>query len=456
MPFGETITALATPAGESAIALVRVSGPLVPELVGSVFSNHEPKPRTAVLGRYLDRSNQVVDQVLYTFFPEYTSYTGEELLEICCHGNPLIVYKIKEDLLARGCRLAEGGEFTKTAFLNRKMDLSQAEAVCDLIRARSEKALQAAQAQLAGCIGEKINAYIDRLLQVIAECEAYIDFPEEDLPAENQIGPVRNIALLIQEFEELILTHEYKPLLQEGIKTLIIGPPNSGKSSLLNTLLGEERSIVTPIPGTTRDLVAEQVMLGAYSIRLMDTAGLRETDEVVEKIGIEKTLQKISQADFFLFVVDASLSAQAELPPKVLECLVKEKTLVVENKIDLLADKAPFKLESLLPGYDRYHLSLKTQEGVCGFRDCLVEKFDALVPRNASEAGLVVNARHAHSLKKAVTFLHEAKIILLEKKPAEIASSELRGALGALEEIVGHISNERVLDKLFATFCIGK
>lgn len=451
MPLGETIMAPATPEGESAIAMVRVSGSLCVDIIKNAFNNDLfPKSRTATLAYYIDSNGKNIDQILYTYYPDNSSYTGEPLLEICCHGNPLIVQKISEDLLQRGCRLALEGEFTRTAFLNGKMDLSQAEAVCDIITARSEHALSSAQKQLNGALGKKINIYCDQLLQIIAEIEAYIDFPEDDLPTEESQNIQDRLAELIREFEELIVTSNYKSLLQNGIKTVIIGAPNAGKSSLLNALLGEERAIVSPEPGTTRDFITEQIMIGPFSIRIMDTAGIHETSNSIEQMGIEKTITKIKEADFYILVIDNS-APHPILPHEILGALKENNALILENKMDL----DPYKDNDLfLPSFTRSKISLKTNNGLQEFRENLIKLFQANFTKTQTD--LIVNARHASALKKANSYLENAIAALQQNIPGEIVASELRETLKALQEIVGIIDNEVILDKLFSTFCIGK
>lgn len=451
MPFGETIMAPATPEGESAIAMVRVSGDLCLEITRQAFNeNKDPIPRKSNLAYYRDLDNKEIDQILYTYFPENTSYTGEPLLEICCHGNPLIVQKISEDLIRRGCRLALGGEFTRTAFLNGKMDLSQAEAVCDLITARSESALNTAHRQLAGALGEKVALYSDQLLQIIAEVEAYIDFPEEDLPAEETQNIKDRIQTLCSDFEELIITSNYKLLLQNGIKTVIIGAPNAGKSSLLNVLVGEERALVSPIPGTTRDFISEQIMIGPFSIRIMDTAGIHETENEIEQMGIAKTIEKSKEADFHILVIDSSVPYPT-FSQTIFEFLNPNNTLILENKVDL-----PRYVQNVdfLPNFQRCGISLKTKEGIHEFRSLLVRIFQSEIIKTNTD-NLIINARHAAALKAAKKSLMTASENLANV-PGEIIASELRQALEALQEIVGEFDNEVILDKLFSTFCIGK
>ena len=288
MASEDTIVAPATPEGESAIAVLRVGGPLCGSLVCEIFDGTVPVARRACLGKYRNASGRILDQVVYTFFEEDGSYTGDPVLEISCHGSPFITGKILEDLLSRGCRTAEPGEFTRLAFLNGKMDLSQAEAVVDLIRARSDDALEIANKQLDGAVRSTINLLMDNLLDIISHFEAYIDFPEEDLPKEDSKGPVHDLRQLSAELNRLIANSRYNELAREGTRAVIVGLPNVGKSSLMNALVGEQRVLVSEEPGTTRDFVERRIVLGSHLVILVDTAGLRVNGGTVERLGMEE------------------------------------------------------------------------------------------------------------------------------------------------------------------------
>lgn len=452
MLSGDTIVALATPVGEAAIAMIRLSGPDCGGLAAECFGRDKPpRPRVATVGDYKSLSGKLLDKCLTTFFPGKATYTGEPMLELSLHGSPLIAQLVMEDLLARGCRMAEPGEFTKTAFLHGKLDLSQAEAVSDLIRARSERALQVAHRQLSGAIGERMKAYTARLIQVQAELEAYIDFPEEDLPDEDRKGPAEALAKLAKDVVKLIDTQHYATLLHDGVKTLIVGAPNAGKSSLLNALVGQDRVIVSEQPGTTRDVVAERVVVGDYVLQLMDTAGLHESADSLERLGMQKTLEWLEVADFYLVVADSSAPCPA-LPAEALAKLTPGRTLMVENKSDLPDSR---KLADFLPDCPRVRLSLKTGEGFDAFRQQLADSLAAghAVPH---EDELIVSSRHADALTRAVTALETTLAHLRDGTPPELAASDLRLAVEAFGEVVGKIDNEAMLDQLFATFCIGK
>jgi len=450
----DTIAALATPAGTSALAILRVSGPDTARLAREILGSPPPL-RSAHHAHYRDRAGTAVDEALFTFFAGPHSYTGEDALEISCHGNPFIAQKILEDLFARGCRPALPGEYTQRAFLNGRLDLSQAEAVMDVIQARGERALAAAQRLLSGALSRHLRVLTDELLGALARIEAYIDFPDEDLPTEDRGAVLAALESLQQGTGRLLATRHYGELLRDGIKTVIIGEPNVGKSSLLNRLVGRDRAIVSPEPGTTRDFLEERIIVGPHCLRLIDTAGLSSAPGTVEALGIEKTWERIREADLLLLVVDAThptLPAAAEL----IAALKTATTLVVLNKIDLLpgsSTAAP--LPGTLAGLPFVALSAKTGVGVGRLSEAIVSHADALRPAG-DEDGVFINARHAHALAHAQECLAEAVLKLKANAPVELLASDLRGALDAFGEISGKIDNERMLDRLFAEFCIGK
>lgn len=448
----DTIAALATPVGTAALAIVRASGVDTPSLAAAICGA-PPPPRQARHVDYRARDGRLLDDVLVTFFQGPASYSGEDLIEISCHGNPFIAQQILEDLLARGCRAAEAGEFTQRAFLNGRMDLSEAEAVMDLIHARSERALAAANQQLRGGLKRRMDGLIEKLLGVLARIEAYIDFPDEDLPTEDRDGVLTEINHIALENRRLLATSRYGALLRDGVKTVILGAPNAGKSSLLNRLVGHERALVDPEPGTTRDFIEERIMVGPHCLRLIDTAGLNPTPGPVERRGIEKTLERAAEADVFLLVLDV---AKPELPPLPLDLLGLERvgqTIVVLNKIDLVP--SPTAMVAGVPAAAvRVSTSALTGAGLEDLRQAIVAKADSF-QRDPSDF-VAINARHARALGSAHALLESAAAKLQHGEPIELAASDLRGALEAFGEIGGRVDNERMLDQLFATFCIGK
>ena len=446
----DTIAALATPVGTSAIAVVRVSGPGCTEISQAIFGQTLP-PRKATHHDYRDRTEVVLDDVLVTFFATPNSYTGEDTLEISCHGNPFIAQKILEDLFARGCRAAEAGEFTRRAFLSGRIDLSQAEAVMDLIHARSERALAAANQQLRGSLGRHLAQLTDDLLCALARIEAYIDFPDEDLPKEDRSIVSATIEQLISGTKRLLATQHYGDLLRDGIKTVIIGEPNAGKSSLLNRLVGRERALVSPEPGTTRDFIEERLVIGPHCIRLIDTAGLNPSPAPLERLGIAKTLERASEADLFLLVLDATRPHPA-FPPEIGERLSAKNVVVILNKIDLGARPEATRE---LAGKEVVEVSALTGVGLETLTDAIVRHAESYAQTQGDEI-IAINARHADALNRAQGYLAEALNKTVSNGPTELLASDLRAALDTFGEIGGKIDNEHMLDRLFATFCIGK
>ncbi len=448
----DTIVAPATPWGESALAIIRLSGPVAADLGKAVLGREEPLPhRVASVGRYWNRDGAWIDEIVATFYADGKSFTGEPLLELCAHGNPVIVQEIVEDLVSRGARVAEPGEFSRRAFLNGKLDLTQAEAVGDLIQARSSHALEMARRQLRGSIGTWVADCCDQLLGALAALEAYIDFPEEDLPPENSKGPLQAIREVASRLGEVRDAAHFRDLISDGIKTVILGAPNAGKSSLINRLMGEERALVSEEPGTTRDYIRERFLLGSHCIQLMDTAGIHAPSSALEERGIQKTLELVESADFHLLVVDSTLPSPP-LSESVLHRLKASTSLVLENKIDL---KGSHSQPNFLPQTDHLQLSLETGEGFGAFLTAWENKLNH--SRFTPPADLVlVNARHATALEGIQQHLIRALEMARDGEGTEWIAGELRFALDGFGEILGKVDNEAMLDQLFKNFCIGK
>lgn len=452
MPLlADTIAALATPTGTSALAVLRASGPDTRQIAEAILGR-PPQPHRVQRADYRDQTGHVLDEVLCVFFPKPRSYTGEDLLEISTHGNAFIAQRVLQDLLARGCRPADPGEFTQRAFLNGRMDLSQAEAVMDLIHAQSDRALAAANQQLRGSLGRHVQRVIDQIVRVLARIEAHVDFPEEDLPPEDRAALTAELEIAWRGTRQLIATQRYGNLLRDGIKTVIVGAPNVGKSSLLNRLVGRDRALVSAEPGTTRDFIEERIVVGEYCIRLIDTAGINASPAPLEALGIEKTMQQLAEADLALAMVDLSVPAPT-LPRKLAAQLVPANTIVVKNKADL-SDKDHY----FVPEKDCFcsvSCSARTGFGI-GALSKAIDRWAAQWQVQIGEEVIAVNARHAHALNGALEALEAALQKLRAAAPAELQASDLRTALLALGDIAGRVDNERVLDELFATFCIGK
>ncbi len=462
--------ALATPAGTSAIAVLRISGPLCAEFSRSLYGV-SLAPRNAQVVRHRESvGNGILDTVVATFHQAPASYTGEDVLELSCHGNPFIVRRLIDDLCARGCRPARPGEFTQRAFLGGKLDLSQAEAVMDVISARSERALAAAQQQLDGVLGRHLAGLNSELLDALARVEAYIDFPDEDLPTEDREVVRSAIDRVLGGTRRLLATRHYGEILRLGIRTVIVGAPNAGKSSLLNRIVGYERAIVSSEPGTTRDFIEESFLAGAHSVRLIDTAGLNPAPGEIERMGIEKTLENVRTADLLLWVIDLSCPTPAF--PRELSVMTNlPAILVIGSKADLVSPEHARKSLSieeleksglpalLAPKMESLAVSAHTGEGVPALINAIEHVAEGFQSLTGDEI-IAVNARHAHALERAKTSLESALHLLRSEaqppSPPELISSDLREALEAMGEIQGKFDNERMLDRLFAAFCIGK
>jgi len=457
----DTIAAISTPIGEGGIGIIRISGEESFKIAKKLFSPkskvsfEEMKPRTMYLGNIVDDEEKyIVDEVLLVKFKAPFSYTAEDMVEIHSHGGFTAVRKILNLVLKNGARLAEPGEFTKRAFINGRIDLSQAEAVIDIIRAKTDKALKIAIDQLRGKLSEKIKEVMESLLNVIALIEANIDFPEEEIPDATPEIILDNIEKNIKELEALKEKAGAGRILREGLSTVIIGKPNVGKSSLLNALLMEKRAIVTDIPGTTRDVIEEYINIKGIPIKIIDTAGIRETKDLIERIGVERALEKVEIAELILFVVDASKDLGEE-DYKIIEKVKEKRTLVVLNKIDLGLKLDEEKVKALLPGKRIIKISALKDEGIERLRK---EIYDMITNELGSlEEGIIITAtRHIEAVKKAVESLKEAKVSVENNLPMEITAIYIREAWESLGEITGDSIKENLLDAIFENFCIGK
>ena len=448
--YSDTVAALATPGGTAALALIRVTGPASAAVARGVLGR-EPEPRRARYAPYRDLAGAEIDDVVATFFAGPKSYTGEDVLELTCHGNPYIAQRILEDLVARGCRLAEPGEFTRRAFLHGRMDLSQAEAVMEVIHARGERALAAARHHLQGGLGQRLSEIVDRVLGVLARLEAYIDFPEEDLPPEDRGLVASELEAIQLMINTLVSTSRFGKLLREGVQTVLLGAPNAGKSSLLNCLLGEERALVSSEPGTTRDYLEERWIVGPHCLRLVDTAGLNLTPAAVERLGIAKAVERALGADLWILVLDSTQATPPELPVELQAKGRELPVIVVQNKVDLASAGAP---APPWPGASVVRTSAVTGEGLQALRAEIIRRVDALGYDPGER--VAVNARHAVALAEAAAGAAAARAQWRDHGPVELVVSEIRGVLDACGRITGRIDPERMLDALFATFCIGK
>lgn len=452
MPYKETIIALSTPVGESAIAVIRISGPSCCDLYKSILRRKcIPKVKEIAIGNYCDQNHCVVDNSLFILFPDGKSYTGEQMLEVHCHGNQLIIQKIIRDMVDRGCRIAEPGEFTRTSFENGKISLSQAEAVINLIKAKSDFALSVAQDQLSGSFDRKIISIKDKILNIISSIESDIDFSSSNLieiDIESQLVIYRN---LIKEVKSLIDVQKYKSLLLDNVQFVILGSPNVGKSSLFNFLVSKRRAIVSSLPGTTRDFISENVSINPYNINLVDTAGLRISSDFIESEGLNKTLQKAQESNFYIIVID-NLRNLPMLHGSIIKKLTNKNTLLILNKIDL---NCSIRHIDFLHKIKRLHISVKTGEGLSDFSvelKGLIEK-SAISPKDQR---FIINESHIASMRKVVYQLKFACRMILAKQFKEVISRHLSIAIKSLNKISQNISSDCTLDRLFNQFCVGK
>lgn len=443
MQLSETIAAIATAPGTGAIAVIRVSGPEALRVVQQCVAGKVLQPRMATLVRVRDARGRVIDECVATYFAGPASFTGEDTVELSCHGGMLVTRRVLERLLACGARPAEPGEFSRRAFENGKLDLTQAEAVMDIISAGSDLALRAAQNQLQGAIGTQVAAAADILINVAAHVEAYIDFPEEDIApdtTETLLSQLDEVEALLRR---LLSTADEGRLLREGIRTAIVGAPNVGKSSLLNMLLGYERAIVSSTAGTTRDTIEESVALGGLRLRLIDTAGLHESADAIECAGMERSRRAGAEADLLLEVADVTAPRTAlELPE------TGAHRLLVLNKCDLPAH----------PDWGRetaaIRLSCAAGTGLLELEQTVEKLF--LHDSGERDSLAAINTRHRHALQEALDYLSAARAALVAGESPELVDVDLRAALDSLGSITGRIDTEDILTRVFATFCLGK
>jgi tRNA modification GTPase len=453
----DTIAAISTPLGEAGIGIVRLSGPQAFAIAHRFFRPHRPRPtwqsHRLYLGHIVDPQGEIIDEAMVTLMRAPYTYTREDVVEINCHSGYGVLRRILDLALAAGARLARPGEFTLRAFLSGRLDLTQAEAVLEVIRARTETHLQVAASHLKGDLGRRLAQVRQDLLDLLARVEAALDFPEEagELdPASVQAGLQRQQ----ESLQALADSYEAGRLLREGLLVVIAGRPNVGKSSLLNRLLEMERAIVTEIPGTTRDLVEESITLQGVVVRFSDTAGLRPAQDRVEELGIERTRERLRQADLVLYLVDASAPAAPEDGAALTE-MAGQPGLLVVNKIDLELRLS----EDELSGHTAWPLvkiSARTGQGI----EALKEKiFAQTLGGSLRVAGEVITqARHHEHLRQCLTYLSQADDLLAadEKPPWELVALELAAAIYELGQITGEEVGEAILDRIFGQFCLGK
>lgn len=452
----DTIAAIATPPGTGGLAVIRISGRTAIASADLFFrpsGNRTPRPSECathtVHHGHVVQGERTVDEVLLTIFRAPRTFTREDTVEIGCHGGTIVTRQVLDAILATGVRHAEPGEFTRRAFLNGRIDLAQAEAVADLIHARTERAASAANAQLAGHLSRQIDPLRDDLMLVLAHVEAHLDFPDEDIAPETNARLLERLANASVQCERLLRTAPEGQLLRSGARAALVGPPNAGKSSLLNALLGQDRAIVSPVAGTTRDTIEEAANIGGFPVVFVDTAGLRESGDTIEAEGIRRSHEAARSADLLLELVDLSSPPPQTAP--VLHHLPPGRRLRVGNKSDLPIDPA----YHAIPPEELIRISCRTGEGLAilkaRIQQCLLEG-----AASSESATIAVNARHQDALRRTLEALDRTQKVMAAGASLDLVALDLRIAVGAIGEIVGKTTTEDLLDRIFSTFCLGK
>ncbi len=453
----DTIVALATPSGSGAIAIIRISGNDAITIASQVFTSVsgknlvDQKTHTVHLGDIVDGTT-VIDQVLATVFKNPHSYTGENVVEFSCHGSSFIQQEIIQLLIKKGCRVAQPGEFTLQAFLNGKMDLSQAEAVADLIASDSKASHQLALQQMRGGFTNQIKELRQQLLDFASLIELELDFTEEDVEFADRKKFQQLITQIKDTIKYLIDSFATGNVLKNGVPVAIVGRPNAGKSTLLNSLLNEERAIVSNIAGTTRDTIEDEIIIEGIRFRFIDTAGLRETSDEIEKIGVSKALEKLQNSAIYIYLFDAASVTLKEVKEDLSELPHSHKQLVVANKIDLISNEKLTEFKKVTG--ELISLSAKEKTGLQELLKRLVDKSES--EKLQSNELLVTNSRHFDSLQKALSAILSVQNGIDSNLPSDLMAIDIREALFYLGEITGEVTNDELLGNIFSKFCIGK
>lgn len=463
--MNETIAAISTAYGEGGIGIVRISGQLAAQILEQIFvpafgGTEEapiktPANRVLRYGKIVDpQTGEMVDEVLTVFMKGPATYTREDVAEIYCHGSVIALRKTLSLTLHLGARLAEAGEFTKRAFLNGRLDLSQAEAVIDMIRAKTTKSFQVAVGQLEGRLSQEIAMLRRQLLDLLVEMTVNIDYPDEDIEEIVYETMLNSLSQIGGEIDRLRLTADTGRILQEGLNVVIIGKPNVGKSSLMNALMGETRAIVTEIPGTTRDTIQETISLKGIPVRLTDTAGIRETDDAIEQIGIARSKVSFQQADLILLMLDVSEELSDE-DKYIIEHIGEKRTILLANKIDLGAKATLDEIQQFLPDAKMIETSMVSDVGL----EKIEEEIQQMVyggKVSQSESLMITNARQENLLREAGRAIADAAAMTKDAAPLELIEVDVRRGYELLGEIIGETVSEDIISEVFARFCLGK
>lgn len=457
----DNITAIATAPGEAGISIIRISGPCSIDVLDGIFSSKkgisikEFPQRRLVYGHIVDKEkNKVLDEVLAVYMKAPYTYTKEDIVEINCHGGIVPARNILKLILKNGVRLAEPGEFTKRAFLNGRIDLAQAEAVMDLISAKTDKGFDVALNQLEGGISRKVEDIRKVILETLAHLHVSIDYTEEDIEEITYPELLNRTKIINKDIKSLLKTSETGKIIREGLNTVIIGKPNVGKSSLLNALLRESRAIVTDIPGTTRDIIEEYLSVKGIPLKIVDTAGIRQTEDLVEKIGVERSKEFFNKADLIILVLDASDDLTEE-DKEIISHIKHKKAIIILNKIDLPQKIKEEELKELLGDKRIIKTSIIEEKGLSEIEDEIVNMvYGGQV--KSSDTSFVTNIRHKNSLERASKSIEEGLSAVKQNLPYDLIEVDIKDCYDALGEITGDTVKDDIIDKIFANFCLGK
>ncbi|WP_129599560.1 tRNA uridine-5-carboxymethylaminomethyl(34) synthesis GTPase MnmE [Anaerophilus nitritogenes] len=459
--MSDTIAAIATAPGEAGIGIVRLSGEDSIKILDQIFiptkgkSIKDYSSRRLTHGKIIDPSTKhVIDEVLVTYMKAPFTYTAEDIAEIDCHGGIVPVKKILEIVLRYGARVAEPGEFTKRAFLNGRIDLSQAEAVMDLISAKTDKSFDVALGQLEGSLSKEVKKIRNDILEMMAHITVNIDFPDEDIEEITYHELKEKAKHIYKGIHELLESAQTGRILKEGLSTAIIGKPNVGKSSLMNALLKESRAIVTDVPGTTRDVIEEYVSIKGIPLKIIDTAGIRETEDIVEKIGVERSKQFFNKADLIIFVLNASEPLTDE-DQRIMKLLINRQAIVILNKIDLPEVFTKDDIQKILPNKKIIKLSVLSREGMEELENTIVNMVYGGEVKQG-EVSFVTNVRHQNALERAISSIKEGIKAIDDGLALDFIEVDIKNTWEYLGEITGDTVGEDVLDTIFSNFCLGK
>ncbi|OEH86481.1 tRNA uridine-5-carboxymethylaminomethyl(34) synthesis GTPase MnmE [Desulfuribacillus stibiiarsenatis] len=454
----DTIAAIATAIGEGGIGIIRVSGIDAIHIVDKIFkgkvSLSTVETHTIHYGKITNQDNQMIDEVLVSVFKAPRTYTSEDVVEINCHGGVLPVTKVLERTIEAGARLAEPGEFTKRAFLNGRIDLSQAEAIIDVIRSKTDLSLKAAMSQVQGKLSNDIANLRNKMIELMAHIEVTIDYPEHDVEEVTKDRVVNTSKEVVVEIDKLLENSEQGKIIRDGISAVIVGRPNVGKSSLLNAILRENRAIVTDIPGTTRDILEEYINVKGIPVRIIDTAGIRETEDVVEKIGVERSRKAMEDADLTLLILNA-FEELHEYDIELLKAIEEKHAIIVLNKTDLPQKISKDSINSYLKNQPIVSLSAKEEEGIEDLYS-EIERIFLSGQIRQSDFSFVTNTRHIALLKSARASVLDVLQGIEQDMPMDILAIDLKTAWDTLGEVVGETVSEGLIDQLFSQFCLGK